>query len=183
MYEDSGKHDCENAVAAWVICSRLGVSSEAFSRGLETFRKPPHRIEWVREIGGVSYYDDSKGTNIDAVIQAVETMPSKVILIAGGVDKGFSYLPWKEFFGGKVKQIMAIGQAAEKMYQELHPYFAITRVDSFEKAVALAAVVAQKGDCVLLSPGCSSFDQFRDYAHRGEEFQKLVAELNIPVPL
>lgn len=177
VYKNKGRHDCENVMAAWGICRHLGVSSAVFSQALETFQTPPHRIEWVSEINGVSYYDDSKGTNIDAVIQAVSSMQSDVVLIVGGVDKGSSYLPWKEPFSSKVKQIVALGLAAEKIIQELNPYFAVTRVDSLEKAVTLAASLAKKGDCVLLSPGCSSFDMFRDYAHRGEEFQKCVKNL------
>lgn len=177
VYKNRGRHACENALAAWGICHHLGVSASTFTQGLETFQTPPHRIEWVSEVKGVSYYDDSKGTNIDAVIQAVNSMQSDVVLIVGGVDKGASYLPWKEPFANKVKHLVAIGQAAEKIERELNPYFAITRVDSLEKAVILAADLAKKGDCVLLSPGCSSFDMFRDYAHRGEEFQKHVKNL------
>ncbi len=176
-YKDKGRHDWENAAAAFALCRALGVSSDVFIKAWETFQKPPHRIEFVKEIKGVSYYDDSKGTNIDAVIQAVGSMQSSVVLIVGGVDKGASYLPWKEPFSHKVKHIVAIGQAAEKIQRELNPYFAVTCIASLEIAVRLATDLAKIGDCVLLSPGCSSFDQFRDYVHRGEEFQKYVKNL------
>ncbi len=176
-YKDRGGHDVENALAAWGICRHFHVSGDAFARALETFRKPPHRLEKVEEIRGVSYYDDSKGTNIDAVIRAVESMRSSVILIVGGVDKGASYLPWKEPFKDKVKQLIAIGKAAAKIHEELHPYFAIEHACSLQEAVERAAQLAIAGDCVLLSPGCSSYDQFRDYAHRGEEFQNYVRRL------
>jgi UDP-N-acetylmuramoylalanine--D-glutamate ligase len=168
------KHDSENALAAWVLCRGFCISNEQFCKALETFKKPPHRIEFVGEIDGVSYYDDSKGTNIDAVIQAVNAMQGPVILIAGGVDKGGSYLLWKEAFLGKVKKIIAIGEAAPKIYRELHSYYNIKLADSLSSAVEVAAGEAEKGDFVLLSPGCSSFDMFRDYAHRGEEFQRLI---------
>ena len=171
------KHDRENVLAAWILCRPFSISNEQFCKALETFRKPPHRIEFVREVDGVSFYDDSKGTNIDAVCQAVGVMQGPVILIAGGVDKGASYLMWKEAFLGKVKKIIAIGEAAPKIYRELHPYFNIKLADSLSSAVEAAAGEAEKGDFVLLSPGCSSFDMFRDYAHRGEEFQYYVAQI------
>lgn len=168
------RHDRENALAAWILCQPFGISREQFCHALTTFCKPPHRIEFVSEIDGVHFYDDSKGTNIDAVIQAVKAMQGPVVLIAGGVDKGASYLLWKEPFLGKVKQIIAIGQAAPKIYRELHPYFNVKLTDSLASAVGEAAASAVRGDFVLLSPGCSSYDMFRDYAHRGKEFQDCV---------
>lgn len=171
------RHDSLNALACWLLCKQVGVTSEQFISALSTFHKPPHRIELVRTLDGVSYYDDSKGTNIDAVIQAVSSMPSSVYLIAGGVDKGSSYLPWREAFEGRVKEIFVLGQAAEKIRQELGSFFKVTRVISLPQAVRFAADKAAEGDSVLLSPGCSSFDMFRDYAHRGEEFQKSVNQL------
>jgi UDP-N-acetylmuramoylalanine--D-glutamate ligase len=178
-YREMGRHDNENVLAAWVLCRPFSISNEQFCSGLATFRKPPHRIEWVREIEGVSFYDDSKGTNVDAVIQAVGTMKGAVILIVGGVDKGASYLPWKERFLGKVKLIIAIGAAAPKIYRELHPYFNIKLADSLSLAVELAAKGAKRGDSVLLSPGCSSYDMFESYAERGEEFQRHVQSIEV----
>ena len=173
-YREMGRHDYENALAAWALLRPFSIPNELFCIALETFRKPPHRIEFVREVDGISFYDDSKGTNIDAVIQAVQAMKGPVILIVGGIDKGASYLPWKLPFSGKVKQMVAIGAAARKIYEEMHPYFNITLADSLASAVHTALGNAEKGDCILLSPGCSSFDMFRDYAHRGEEFQREV---------
>ena len=172
-YGGGEDHDSENARAAWALC-RAFVTEEQFHSALAIFKKPPHRVEFVREINGVSFYDDSKGTNIDAVIKAVGCMKGPVILIAGGVDKGASYLPWKEHFLGKVKQIIAIGEAAPKIFSELHPYFNIQLAETLFSAVTAAAAEALEGDVVLLSPGCSSFDMFRDYVHRGEEFQNSV---------
>jgi UDP-N-acetylmuramoylalanine--D-glutamate ligase len=177
QYREMGRHDNENIMAAWVLCRPFSISNELFCKALGTFRKPPHRIEFIREVEGVSFYDDSKGTNIDAVVQAVKTMERPVILIAGGVDKGASYLSWRKHFSGKVKQIIAIGAAAPKIYSELHPYFNIKIVDSLASAVEVAASAARRGDCVLLSPGCSSYDMFRNYAHRGEEFQRHVQSI------
>jgi UDP-N-acetylmuramoylalanine--D-glutamate ligase len=172
-----GTHDRENATAAWALCRHFSITREQFCAAYKTFQKPRHRIEFVEEIDGVSFYDDSKGTNIDAVIKAVDTMKGSVILIAGGVDKGASYLPWKEHFLGKVKQIIAMGEAAKKIAQELNPYFNVTLADSLSSAVTTAATAASRGDVVLLSPGCSSFDMFRDYVHRGEEFQRYVRSI------
>lgn len=176
-YREMSGHDNENALAAWALCQPFSINSEQFCKALERFQKPPHRIEFVCEIEGVSFFDDSKGTNIDAVVQAVRTMKGPVILIAGGVDKGASYLPWKESFAGKVKQIIAIGAAAPKIYNELQPYFNVKLADSLNTAVQVAMSDARKEDCVLLSPGCSSYDMFRNYAHRGEEFQRYVHSL------
>lgn len=176
-YRERGRHDCENALAAWALCSPFSITTEQFCSALATFRKPPHRVEFVREMDGVSFYDDSKGTNIDAVIKAVNAMKRPVILIAGGVDKGASYLLWKEHFSGKVKQIIVIGESAPKIYSELHSYFNIKFADTLCSAVRAAAADAENGDVVLLSPGCSSFDMFRDYEHRGEEFQHCVYRL------
>lgn len=171
------KHDSMNALAAWALCKTLGISSKHFVEAFSTFKKPSHRIEFIRNIDGVSFYDDSKGTNIDAVIHAVIALQGPIILLAGGVDKGASYMFWKESFTGRVKELVVFGQAAEKIRQELALFFKVTQVASLPEAVELAASVAAVGDIVLLSPGCSSFDMFRDYAHRGEEFQKCVNQL------
>lgn len=169
-------HDEENRMAAFLLCQALGVSKEEFARAEMTFKKPLHRIERVCSINSVAYYDDSKGTNIDAVIQAVKTMEGPVILIAGGVDKGASYLLWKEVFQDKVKTIIAIGQAKEKIARELGPFFPVMLCENMNEAVSSACKLSMPGDCVLLSPGCSSFDMFTDYAHRGEEFKRCVLE-------
>jgi UDP-N-acetylmuramoylalanine--D-glutamate ligase len=173
-YTEEKEHEWENALAAWFLCQPFSISKEQFCSALATFRKPPHRIEYICEREGVLFYDDSKGTNLDAVIQSVKAMKGPVILIAGGVDKGASYLLWREPFAGKVKKIVAIGQAAPKIYRELHPYFNVKCVETLLLAVQEAITDARQGDSVLLSPGCSSFDMFRDYAHRGEEFQRCV---------
>jgi UDP-N-acetylmuramoylalanine--D-glutamate ligase len=177
LFEKLGLHDKENALAAWLLCRIYGVSREQFINALETFQKPPHRIEFVCEIDGICYYDDSKGTNIDAVVHAVSAMKGDVVLIAGGVDKGASYLPWAHFLKGKVKSIITLGQAASKMQEELGRFFEIVHVGSIAEAVVAAADKAVKGDVVLLSPGCSSYDMFENYAHRGQEFKRCVYNL------
>lgn len=169
-------HDLENLLAAFAVCSEKGIAGEAFLSALKTFKKPSHRIEFVSEIKGVRYYDDSKGTNLDAVIRAVQSLEGSIILIAGGVDKGSPYTPWIEVFRNKVKSICAIGQAAVKMREQLDPHIPVMIFGSLQEAVHQAAHLAVTGDVVLLSPGCSSFDMFKDYAHRGEEFKRIVGE-------
>lgn len=177
VYDQGGSHDEENRQAAQCLCAVMGVTEQQFSNAVASFRKPPHRIEFVRCCGGVNYYDDSKGTNIDAVARAVTALPGKIVLIAGGVDKGASYSPWIPVFRDKVRAIYAIGQAAPKMKNELAAAFPVEIESCLENAVKKAAMTACPGESVLLSPGCSSFDMFRDYEHRGEEFKKFVFEL------
>jgi UDP-N-acetylmuramoylalanine--D-glutamate ligase len=176
-YREMGKHETENAQAAWALLKGMAIPELLFTKALDTFKKPSHRIEWIGCWGDVSFYDDSKGTNIDAVVRAVDAMKGKVILIAGGVDKGASYLLWKEPFQNKVKEIITIGEAASKIENELKPFYKVRRAETLQCAVRMAAESAKKGDSVLLSPGCSSFDMFRDYKHRGEEFQRCVHQL------
>jgi len=173
-YRDLGSHESENVLAAWILCKKFGISSEDFLTGLETFKKPAHRIEFVATLDGVDYFNDSKGTNIDATIKAVEAMTKQIVLIAGGVDKGSSYEPWKKSFTGKVKQVFAIGQAAAKIAEELRPEFEVEIVPTLKDAVEGARRQAKVGETVLLSPGCSSYDMFQDYAQRGDEFKKFV---------
>ncbi len=172
-------HDLENMLAAYALCADRGVTGADFLDAFYSFQKPAHRIEFITEFQGVRYYDDSKGTNIDAVIRAVQSLEGFIILIAGGVDKGLDYTPWLEEFKNKVKLICAIGQAAAKMHEQLASHIPVTIFNSLDEAVQQANRLAQKEDVVLLSPGCSSFDMFKDYAHRGEEFQRIVRKLAI----
>jgi UDP-N-acetylmuramoylalanine--D-glutamate ligase len=176
QYRGKRSHDLENIMAAFALCSSQSITSEEFLNGLASFQKPAHRIEFVGTIDGVSFFDDSKGTNIDAVIRAVEALQGQVVLIAGGVDKGFPYTSWVEAFKGKVKAICAIGQSKEKIKRDLENEIPVTLFSEFKQAVIHAACLAKKGDHVLLSPGCSSFDMFKDYAHRGQEFQRIIKE-------
>ena len=166
-----------NQMASWTLCRKIGLSKEEFDASLHTFQKPPHRMEMVASINGVRYYNDSKGTNIDAVIQAVISREEPCIVIAGGVDKGLAFSAWREIFKSRVRQVYAIGQTAEKIYNELHEVVPVCQCGSLEVAVRKAHHLAQPGESVLLSPGCSSFDQFTNYQHRGEVFRELVYTL------
>jgi UDP-N-acetylmuramoylalanine--D-glutamate ligase len=173
-FGSSGAHELENALAAWICCRKFHVSEDVFLKAVKSFKKPSHRIEWVASFDGVDYVNDSKGTNIDATIKAVQAMDRPVILIAGGVDKGFSYEIWKKSFAKKVRQVVAIGQAAEKIASDLQPDYQVPILPGLSDAVQYSKSLAQEGDVILLSPGCSSYDMFRDYAQRGDEFKRIV---------
>lgn len=177
QHQGRQNHEIENTMAAYLLCRQCGVSSTAFIQALKSFKKPPHRIEFVRDVNGVRYYDDSKGTNIDAVIRAVDSLEGEIVLIAGGVDKGAPYTPWLQAFNGKVKGICAIGQAAPKIASDLQKSIPVVRCENLADAVEQARGLSGRKGIVLLSPGCSSYDMFKDYAHRGCEFQRIVNAL------
>lgn len=167
----------ENVLAACAVCFALGIAPDEVFKSLLTFTIPNHRIQFIRELNGVFYYDDSKGTNVEAVKRAVEILPHNVILIAGGVDKGESYSYWLESFRDKVKCICAIGQAKEKIKEDLQSNVEVLTFNDLKEAVLYASSIAKRQDSILLSPGCASYDMFRDYAHRGKEFQSIVNSL------
>ncbi len=167
-------HDLENAAAAYALTS---VPLAILEQGIKSFVRPPHRLEIVREVAGVTYINDSKATSVDAVVKAVQALDKPLLLIAGGVDKGGAYSDWIPHFKGKVKCLYALGEAAERMERELIPHLDVQRVATLEEGVKSAAQKADRGDVVLLSPGCSSYDQFKDYQHRGNRFKEIVLGL------
>lgn len=167
-------HDLENFMAAFSLCHSVGIEPEEFLKGYQTFKKPEHRMEFVTEIQGIKFINDSKGTNLDAVIRAVESLQGPIHLIAGGVHKGAPYGAWKPAFEGKVKTVFAIGEAAGMIQEDLKGAVEVVLCDSLEDAVHSAFKIAAFGEIILLSPGCSSFDMFKDYEHRGREFKRLV---------
>lgn len=177
VYYDKPCYEVDNWMAAFFLCTQMGVSGDEFVEAAQAFVKPPHRVEFVRTVGGIDYYDDSKGTNLDAVIKAVKMFENEIILIAGGVDKGAPYTPWITEFNGNVKKILVIGQSAEKIHRDLSATIPVEICLTLKEAVENAAAFARPGQVVLLSPGCASFDQFRDYADRGEQFKKFVDAL------
>jgi len=155
------------------ICLDWQISNDDIDKAIKTFKKIEHRLEFVREINGVCFYNDSKATNVDAVLYAVKKIAVPIILIAGGVDKGFGYKIWEKTFSNRVKNIIAIGQSANKIKLELIG-FDVQILSDLESAVKKAFSLAQKNDCILFSPGCSSFDMFKNYEHRGKVFKKIV---------
>lgn len=164
-------HEGENIAAAKALTGTL--------QGIESFERPPHRLENVRDIDGVAFVNDSKATSIDAVTKAVEAIDTPVVLLVGGVDKGSDYSLWLPSFGQKVKQVIAFGQAANKIAAKLAPSYAVTLAPSLEEGVKQAHTLAKPGETVLLSPGCSSFDQFVNFEHRGDRFKELVLEISV----
>ena len=174
-----GRHSHENVMAAIAIASELNVPMEVIKKVICEFQAVEHRIEFVAEKAGVKYYNDSKGTNPDAAIQAVKAMPGPTILIAGGYDKNSEYDEWIESFDGKVKHMVLLGQTREKIAEcaARHGFTNVMYAEDMQEAVKVCASYANKGDYVLLSPACASWGMFRCYEERGEIFKECVRSL------
>ncbi len=175
-----GLHNMENAMAAIALGLCYGVPIGSIANSVREFKAVEHRIEFVREFDGVRYYDDSKGTNVDAAIKGIEAMDRPTCLIGGGYDKEADYSDWIKAFGGKVKKLVLIGQTAQKIAdcakQNGFEDYIIT--DSLENAVRLCRENAKPGDAVLLSPACASWGMFNNYEERGDIFKDLVRSLD-----
>jgi UDP-N-acetylmuramoylalanine--D-glutamate ligase len=172
-----GVHNVENMMAAVAAAKCAGAAREAIQKTLEDFAGLEHRLEFVREKHGANYYNDSKGTNVGAVVKSLASYPGPVILLAGGVDKGGDYGVLADEIRRKVRRLILFGAAKHIMAGALGHLTETVIVDDLPAAVRDAAIHARAGDVVLLSPACSSFDQFRDYAERGRMFKSLVREL------
>lgn len=172
-----GGHNRENAAAAILAAVAFGAEPEAIEEALASFKGLPHRIEWVAEYEGVSFYNDSKATNIDAVAKALDAFEMPVVLIMGGRNKGYRFDALKDRIGNHVRCLIALGEAAPEILAQLGPGVMSQQVDTMEAAVKQAFSAARAGDVVLLSPGCASFDMFTSYAHRGEVFCSAVKTL------
>jgi len=172
-----GMHNVANALAALALGEALGLPLPVMLTELACFPGLPHRSQWVAEVRGVAYVDDSKGTNVGATIAAVSGMSGPLVMIAGGDGKNQDFGSLRDAFRGKVHHAMLIGRDADALVRVLAGVCAIQRCATLEEAVRAAARVAQPGDTVLLSPACASFDMFRDYAHRGAVFEQAVKEL------
>jgi UDP-N-acetylmuramoylalanine--D-glutamate ligase len=174
-----GPHNIENALAATLMAYCLGVKAEVIRRVLREFKGVEHRIEFVDEIKGVTYYNDSKGTNTDASKVAVLAMSRPIVLIAGGYDKGSEYDDFIRTFDGRVKELVLIGATADKIEKTAreHGFNNIHRASTFEDAVAQCSELAKPGDCVLLSPACASWGMFKNFEERGRIFKSLVKGL------
>ncbi len=165
-----GVHNLENALAAAAVAAVLGVEPEVVAQALCDFRGLPHRLEFVGEFGGVRYVNDSKGTNVGAVIKSLESFHVPVVLIAGGREKGSDFTPLAPAVKGKVRTLILIGEAKERLRAQLAGCCPMEEAATMEEAVEKAAAVARAGDVVLLSPACASFDMFRDFEERGQAF-------------
>lgn len=175
-----GGHNHENILAAIAISYFMGVKPEAILEGVRKFKGVAHRIEFVAQINGVAYYNDSKGTNPDAAIKGIQAMNRPTYLIGGGYDKKSTYDEWIDAFDGKVKSLILLGQTAEKIAKTAkeHGFDQIVMVDSLEEAVNYAADHAEEGDAVLLSPACASWGMFKNYEVRGDQFKEFVHRLS-----
>jgi UDP-N-acetylmuramoylalanine--D-glutamate ligase len=173
----AGAHNVENVLAA-VVASRLaGGTASAIAKGVKFFAGVEHRLEFVAEIGGVRYYNDSKATNVDAALKALDAFPGRILIILGGKDKGSDYTVLQKPLREKAILALLIGAAAEKIENQIAGSVAIERAESIERAVEIASHAAQRGDVVVLAPACASFDQFQNYEHRGRVFKSLVKQL------
>ena len=172
-----GVHNLENALAATAMALIAGADIASVAAVLREYPGLEHRLEFVRKRNGVNYINDSKGTNVGAVVKSVEGFHQPVILIAGGLDKGSDFSPLYNLFAEKVKLLVLIGKAAEKMEEVLGSATETVRAGSLEEAVRIAAEQAQLGDVVLLSPACASFDMFKDFEDRGRKFKEAVKKL------
>ncbi len=173
----AGRHNIANALAALAMGEALGVDLRSRLTALREFTGLPHRTQWVADVRGVRYIDDSKGTNVGATLAAVSGLPAPLLLIAGGEGKGQDFLPLRAALAGKVRLALLIGRDAPALGTALAGVCAIEYCPSLEAAVRRAAASARAGEIVLLSPACASFDMFRDYAHRGAVFAATVQEL------
>ena len=174
-----GVHNFENIMAAVLMTEAFGVPEGTIKNAIKTFRAVEHRIEFVAEKNGVKYYNDSKGTNTDAAIKAIDAMPSETVLIAGGYDKKSDYDEWVSHFPGKVRKLILIGQTRENIAAacEKIGFTDYVFAETLPEAVSVASKEAKEGDCCLLSPACASWGMFKNYQQRGDIFKEEVNKI------
>lgn len=177
-----GAHNLENALAAVTMSMLAGCAPEQVRRAVSEFRAVEHRLELVTTVNGVSFYNDSKATNVDATVKALESFPGNIHIILGGKDKGSDYTTLAPLLRERAKQVYLIGAAAEKIASHIQGAAPLARSGTLERAVRQAFETAKPGDIVLLAPACASFDQFDNYEHRGRVFKELALAL-APVTL
>jgi UDP-N-acetylmuramoylalanine--D-glutamate ligase len=169
-----GEHNLENVLAAVAATRLTGADPAAIAQGVKSFAGVEHRLEYVAEIGGVRYYNDSKATNVDATLKALDAFPGRVLIILGGKDKDSDYRVLQQPLQQKAIVALLIGAATEKIEKQIAGSVAVKRAETLARAVELASSAAKPGDVVLLAPACASFDQFENYEHRGRIFKALV---------
>jgi UDP-N-acetylmuramoylalanine--D-glutamate ligase len=172
-----GAHNVENVLAAVCTGALMGVPADMIRQAVRNFKAVEHRLEYVATIKGVEYYDDSKATNVDATIKALESFPANIHLILGGKDKGSDYTVLNDLLRQRVKRVYTIGAAAEKIESHIKGAAEVVHAETLDNAIRRATAVAQPGDIVLLAPACASFDQFQSYNHRGRVFKEVVYAL------
>ncbi len=169
-----GRHNAENVLAAATAAQLAGVPLAAIAAAVRTFKAVEHRLEFVAEMSGVHYYNDSKATSVDATIKALDSFEGNLWVILGGKDKGSDYSLLRERLSNKAHAVLLIGSAADKIASQLEGAAPVVMAITLERAVAEARLQAQPGDTVLLAPACASFDQFQSYEHRGRIFKEEV---------
>ncbi len=172
-----GRHNELNACFAWALGEQVGLSAEAMANGLRGFKGLEHRTELVAEIAGVKYYNDSKGTNVGATLVALKSMPSKVVLLAGGDGKSQDFTPLLPALRNCARALVTYGADGDQVARMAGNALPVFSADSLESAVVIGSEQAQVGDCVLLSPACASFDMFQNYQQRGDAFVACVERL------
>jgi UDP-N-acetylmuramoylalanine--D-glutamate ligase len=172
-----GRHNIENTLAAALIAHIAGAEHSRIRAAVMSFPGVEHRLEFVRELNGVAWYNDSKATNVDATLKAIDAFPGGLWVILGGKDKNTDYTLLKAPLREKARGVLLIGAAAEKIEKQLFGSAPLLACGTIENAIKQASARAGKGETVLLAPACASFDQFENFEHRGREFKRLVGEL------
>jgi UDP-N-acetylmuramoylalanine--D-glutamate ligase len=170
-----GEHNVENGLAACAAAYLAGATPEAIAGAVKSFRGVEHRLEFVAEISGVQFYNDSKATNVDAAVKAIQAFPGPLLVILGGKDKGSPYTPLRDLLHERARMALLIGESADKIAADLQGAVEISYAGTLDRAVQIAIELSQPEDTVLLAPACSSFDQFENYEQRGRVFKELVA--------
>ena len=174
-----GDHNLENVLAAATAACLAGAAPAAIAEGVRTFPGVEHRLQFVAEIAGVQFYNDSKATNVDATEKALQAFPGNLLVILGGKDKGSDYRPLRPLLEQRARRVFLIGAAAEKIAGQIEGAVPLERSGTLDRAVHSAFEAARPGDVVLLAPACASFDQFQNYEHRGRVFVQLVNDLAV----
>ena len=172
-----GRHNVENVLAASIAAARAGVPHAAIAAAVRSFRAVEHRLEFVRSVSGVEFYNDSKATSVDATLKALDAFPGGLWVILGGKDKGLEYTALRQPLAAKAHAALLIGAAAPKIADQLQGAVTLVPAKTIEAAIAYAYAHAVPGDTVLLAPACASFDQFQSYEHRGQFFKQIVNQL------
>jgi UDP-N-acetylmuramoylalanine--D-glutamate ligase len=172
-----GDHNKENLMAASIAAWNVGCSRAGIQKTIEGFKGVTHRLEFVRKKDGVTFYNDSKATNVSSVIRSINSFNGPIILIAGGRDKDQDFAPLVEHVRKRVKNLILAGEAKEKINRVIGDYSETFLVGTLEEGILIAYQKSRSGDVILLSPGCASYDMFKSYEERGDYFKRLVAQL------
>ena len=172
-----GRHNVENVLAASIAAARVGVPHAAIAAAVHTFRAVEHRLEFVRQVSGIDFYNDSKATSVDATLKALDAFSGGLWVILGGKDKGLDYTVLRAPLAAKAHAALLIGAAAQKIGEQLQGAVPLENPGTLQNAVRFAYARARPGDTVLLAPACASFDQFKSFEHRGEVFKQTVNRL------